>query len=89
MQKKKQPLRMCIGCGEMKPKTELLRIVKQKNGSIVCDATGKAQGRGAYICAGKECLEKAKKARRFERAFSQQLPEGFYVELETEFEGRV
>lgn len=88
MQKRKQPLRMCIGCGEMKPKTELLRIVKQKNGSIICDPTGKVQGRGTYLCTSRECFEKARKARRFERTFSQQLPENFYDEVETEFDIR-
>ena len=68
--KKTQPLRQCVGCGEMKPKTELIRIVKTPDGKIMLDRSGKANGRGAYICHNDECYKKAVKAKRLERAFS-------------------
>ena len=72
---KKQPLRQCTGCGEMKPKKELLRVVKSPEGNIYLDRSSKANGRGAYICPNAECYKKAVKARRFEKAFSMQIPE--------------
>ena len=84
MQAKKQPLRMCTGCGEMKPKRELVRLVKTGDGEVLLDLTGKAQGRGAYICKSSECLKKAVKARRFEKAFSQKIPEEIYLKIEAE-----
>ena len=66
MKTKKIPMRMCLGCGEMKPKRELIRVVKSKEGDISLDLTGKKSGRGAYICKSVECFEKARKARKFE-----------------------
>jgi len=84
MQAKNQPLRMCTGCGEMKPKRELVRLVKNKDGEVLLDLTGKAQGRGAYICKNSECFKKAVKARRFEKAFSQKIPEEIYQKIEAE-----
>ena len=84
MQAKKQPLRMCTGCGEMKPKRELVRLVKNRDGEVTLDLIGKAQGRGAYICKSTECLKKAIKARRFEKAFSQKIPEEIYQKIEAE-----
>lgn len=84
MQAKKQPLRMCTGCGEMKPKRELVRLVKNKSGEITLDLTGKAQGRGAYICKSSDCFNKAVKARRFEKAFSQKIPQEIYEKIEAE-----
>ncbi len=72
---KKQPLRQCTGCGEMKPKRELVRVVKSPEGVISLDRSGKANGRGAYICHNAECYKKAVKSRRFEKAFSMQIPE--------------
>ena len=63
MKTKKIPMRMCLGCGEMKPKRELIRVVKSKEGDISLDLTGKKSGRGAYICKSVECFEKARKAR--------------------------
>ena len=72
---KKQPLRQCTGCGEMKPKMELVRVVKSPEGVISLDRSGKANGRGAYICHNAECYKKAIKARRLEKAFSMQIPE--------------
>lgn len=72
---KKQPLRQCTGCGEMKPKNMLVRVVKSPEGVISLDRSGKANGRGAYICHNAECYKKAVKARRLEKAFSMQIPE--------------
>ncbi|HAJ97644.1 MAG TPA: DUF448 domain-containing protein [Ruminococcus sp.] len=67
---KKIPMRMCIGCNVMKPKKELIRVVKPKEGDITLDFTGKMAGRGAYICRSAECLEKAAKSHRLEKSFS-------------------
>ena len=69
MQPKKIPMRKCVGCGEMKPKKELRRIVRSPEGEISIDLTGKKSGRGAYICADPACLAKAQKGKRLERAF--------------------
>ena len=66
---KKIPLRKCLGCLESKPKNELYRIVKTKENEILLDETGKLNGRGAYICKSKDCLEKAIKSKRIEREF--------------------
>lgn len=82
MQPKRIPLRKCTGCGEMKPKKELVRIVKDPEGAISLDRTGKKAGRGAYICPEEACLAAAKKARRLEKAFSCQIPDAVYTQLE-------
>ena len=84
MKTKKIPMRMCLGCGEMKPKRELIRVVKSKEGDISLDLTGKKSGRGAYICKGVECFEKARKARKFERSFSCMISEDIYNSMEGE-----
>lgn len=84
MQAKRVPLRMCTGCGEMKPKKELVRVVKNKEGEISLDLTGRKPGRGAYVCRSLDCLKKARKARRFERAFSCQIPAEVYDTMERE-----
>ncbi len=84
MKPKKIPMRMCVGCGEMKEKKSVIRIVKNREGEISLDFTGKAAGRGAYMCRNTECLKKAIKARRLERAFSMQIPEEIYNKLESE-----
>ena len=84
MQKKKIPMRKCMGCGEMFPKKELVRVVKSPLGEISLDTTGKKPGRGAYICPCAECLIKAKKARRLEKAFSCQIPDEVYAAMEEE-----
>lgn len=81
MQTKKIPMRMCSGCGEMKPKRELVRVVKSPEGEISVDLTGRKSGRGAYICKNPDCLKKAKKSKRFERSFSMQIPEEIYEKL--------
>lgn len=81
MQKKKIPMRMCVGCGEMKPKMELIRIVKTPENEIMVDLKGKANGRGAYICKNTECLLKAVKAKRLERTFETVISEEIYNTL--------
>ncbi|MDO4513674.1 MAG: YlxR family protein [Lachnospiraceae bacterium] len=83
---KKVPLRQCVGCGEMKSKKEMLRVLKTAEEEIVLDATGKKNGRGAYICFSKECLKKAKKNKGLERSFKMSIPEQVYETLEKEFD---
>lgn len=82
MKQKKIPLRKCNGCGEQKDKRELVRIVKNADGEISLDLTGKAAGRGAYICPDAECLKKARKAKRIEKAFECAVPSEVYDKLE-------
>lgn len=84
MQNKKIPMRMCVGCGEMKSKRELMRIVRSPEGEISADKTGKKSGRGAYICPCGECVKKAQKAKRLERSFSCAIPPEVYARLEEE-----
>lgn len=86
MPAKKEPLRMCVGCMEMKSKKELIRIVKNKDGEVSLDTTGKAQGRGAYICRSAECLEKIKKSRRLEKTFEMRIPDEVYSEMQKKLE---
>ena len=78
MKQKKIPMRLCLGCQEMKPKKELIRIVKSKENEISVDFTGKKPGRGTYICRSISCFEKAKKAKRIERAFETSIDESIY-----------
>ena len=78
---KKIPLRRCLGCYESKPKNELYRVVRNTDGEIVLDKTGKKNGRGAYICSNKECLEKAIKAKRLEKEFETKISNEIYDEL--------
>ena len=84
MQTKKIPMRMCTGCGEIKPKRELVRVVKNSEGEISLDLTGKAQGRGAYVCRSIDRLKKARKSRRIERSFKCRIPDELYDKMETE-----
>lgn len=84
MQPKKIPLRKCMGCGEMKPKKELVRVVKTPEDEIVLDLTGKRNGRGAYICRDTECLKKARKSKRIEKSFQCQIPDEVYDKMEEE-----
>ncbi len=86
VQMRKIPVRMCTGCGEQKPKKELVRVVKSPEGEISLDLTGKKSGRGAYVCRSVDCLKKARKARRLERAFSCQIPEEVYDRMEEEMQ---
>ena len=78
---KNQPKRTCIGCNEIKLKKELIRIVKNKEGNIFVDKTGKANGRGTYICDNIECLEKLIKTKRLERTFETTISDEIYEEL--------
>ena len=78
---KKIPLRRCLGCFESKPKQELCRIVKTKEGDISIDKTGKIAGRGAYICNNKACLDKAIKTKRLEREFGQSASHNLSVRI--------
>ena len=82
MPTRKIPMRMCTGCGQMKPKRELVRVVKNQEGEISLDLTGKKAGRGAYVCRDIECLKKARKARRLDKAFSCRIPEEVYDRME-------
>lgn len=75
------PLRKCLGCGEMKEKRQLLRVVHSKDGTTAVDPVGKAAGRGAYICGQTSCFDLARKNRRFERAFSERIPDSVYEGL--------
>ena len=88
MQQKKIPMRMCVGCGEMKPKREMVRVVRPPEQAadtgISLDLTGKKPGRGAYICKSAQCLRQARKARRLERAFSCPIPDEVYDRMEAE-----
>ena len=79
---KKAPERKCVGCNEHKNKTELWRVVKNKSGEVSLDKTGKADGRGAYICKSINCLKKAEKSHRLEAAFKMQIPQEIYAALE-------
>ena len=81
---RKLPLRMCVGCGEMKNKNEMVRIVKNKEGEIFADLTSRAAGRGAYICRNKDCVAKAAKAKRLDKAFSCRISDDIYKALEEE-----
>ena len=81
---KKVPMRMCLGCREMRPKAELRRIVKSPEGEIGIDLEGKAPGRGAYICLSEQCLKKARKSRALERALETSIGEEIYERLEAE-----
>jgi len=83
---KKIPLRQCLGCREMKPKKELIRVVHSQDGQVALDFKGKAQGRGAYVCHDSECLKKAIKSKAFERAFSCQIPAEVYDALNEQME---
>lgn len=80
-------MRKCTGCNEMKPKKELVRVVRSPEGEISLDLTGKKPGRGAYVCPAAQCLAKARKAGRIERAFSCRIPDEVYDAMEGELKG--
>lgn len=86
MKVKKIPLRQCIGCIAAKPKKELIRVVKSKDGEIKIDFTGKAAGRGAYICNDMECLKKAQKKKALNKAFEQDISDEIYNQLSEELD---
>ena len=81
---KKIPLRMCTGCGEMKSKKELIRVLKTPEEDIVIDATGKKNGRGAYVCCSLECLQNAIKTKGLERSLKVNIPKELIETLEKE-----
>ncbi len=84
---KKIPLRQCVGCGEMKAKKEMMRVIKTPEGDIVLDVTGKKNGRGAYLCQQEECLQKAMKNKGLERSFKMSIDQAIYEKLQKEYEG--
>ena len=86
MKEKKIPMRMCVGCREMKHKKELLRVVKSPEGQVSIDVTGRKPGRGAYVCKSAQCLEKAIRQRQLERAFECALSEETKESLNRELE---
>ncbi len=86
MSTKKVPLRQCIGCGEAKGKKELIRIVKTETEGFVLDATGRKNGRGAYLCPSMECFLKAEKNKGLERSFKMPVPKEVYETLKKEME---
>jgi len=80
----KIPMRKCIGCQEMKDKKEMIRILKTGDAGVVLDTTGKQNGRGAYLCFSKECLEKAVKSKGLERSLKMAIPRNVYDDLKKE-----
>lgn len=88
MIQKRVPMRTCIACREMKPKKEMLRVVKNADGEIFADPTGKAAGRGAYICSAEACLKKLGDKKLLHKAFSTEVPENVYRGVEEEKLGK-
>lgn len=82
MKERKPPLRMCVGCRQMKPKRELLRLVRTPEGQVLADPTGKKNGRGAYVCISAECLKKAVKQRQLERALEIKIGDDVLQQLQ-------
>lgn len=82
MKSKKIPMRLCVGCGTMQPKKDLIRVLKNADGEMKLDFTGKHSGRGAYLCKNMECLAAARKGHRIERSFGCRVPEEVYEEME-------
>lgn len=88
MKKRKIPMRMCLGCNEMKPKKELIRIVKTPEGVLEFDPTSKKNGRGAYLCFQKDCLAKALKNKRIQKTFGIEPSGELLAELERQLNSR-
>ncbi|MDL2325256.1 YlxR family protein [Ruminococcaceae bacterium OttesenSCG-928-A16] len=84
---RKVPIRRCVGCGEGKPKKELVRVVRTAEGEVSVDSTGRKAGRGAYVCHNAACLAKARKKKSLERAFEAAIPDDVYARLTGEIEG--
>ena len=82
LKQRKIPMRMCVGCREMKPKATLLRVVKPQEADAYIDRTGKAAGRGAYVCGSIECLKKAEKSHALDRALDTKIEAAVYSQLE-------
>lgn len=83
---KKIPLRQCAGCREMKPKRELIRIVRSPEGAISLDRTGKSPGRGVYVCPNTDCMKKARKTKALSRSLGVEIPDEVYEQLESGLE---
>ena len=79
-------MRMCVACREMKPKKELIRVVRTPEGEIVADETGRRNGRGAYLCRAEACFNKAVKTRALERALEAQIDDGVFSQLEAQIQ---
>ena len=86
MTSKKVPLRQCVGCGEMKDKKSMYRVIKTPENEIILDKTGRKNGRGAYLCPDMECLKKAIKSKGLERSLKVKIPEDIYAKLEEEMQ---
>ena len=86
LKKRKIPMRMCVGCREMKPKAELMRVVKPQDGDCAIDRTGKAPGRGAYVCESAECLKKAQKTKALERALEAKIDDAVFEQLASQLQ---
>jgi predicted RNA-binding protein YlxR (DUF448 family) len=86
VKKMKIPMRRCTGCQEMKNKKEMIRVLKTPEGEIVLDATGRKNGRGAYLCVSRDCLAKAVKNKGLERSLKAEIPESVYETLEKELD---
>ena len=82
--KKRVPLRQCVGCGQMKPKKELIRILRTEDGQVTLDSSGRKNGRGAYLCANPECLALAQKKKGLDRSFRVHVPDEIYEQLRKE-----
>ncbi len=85
---KKVPLRQCIACRELKEKKAMLRVVKNAEGKVFIDYSGKASGRGAYVCDDPACIAKLKKNRLLDKVFSMRIDDGVYIAVEEEYFGR-
>lgn len=81
---KKTPLRQCIGCGQPMEKKNMIRVIRNPEGGIELDATGKKNGRGAYLCPSQDCLAKAEKSKGLERSFKMSVPREIYQQLSEE-----
>ena len=86
MAEKKVPLRRCVGCNEQKSKKEFVRVIRTPEGEILLDESGKANGRGVYLCPKKSCLQMAKKAKRLERNLKVAIPDEIWAQLEAKLE---
>ncbi|MBE5880893.1 MAG: YlxR family protein [Lachnospiraceae bacterium] len=86
---KKIPLRQCVGCGQMKAKKEMMRVIKTPEDEIVLDLTGKKNGRGAYLCRQEECLKMAMKNKGLERSFKMSIDKSIYEKLQKEYEENI
>ncbi|MBQ4474093.1 MAG: YlxR family protein [Lachnospiraceae bacterium] len=83
---KKVPMRQCVGCREQKSKRELIRIIRTPEGEVTVDATGRKNGRGAYLCPSQECLQKARKSKALERSLNAEIPSEVYDALMKELD---